>query len=111
VGQAQSAWPGCRCAPARTKTPQIPLAPCLPVLAEGQGCMTHATSNKVENKAMSKTKIYDVTYAISSTETYRIRAKNREDADNRAFSEGRQLDIGETTSCDLIEIEEATSWN
>lgn len=47
---------------------------------------------------------YDVEYAISRCETYRVVAKTRKEAEEIAFEEGEMVDTGETSSCDVMEV-------
>lgn len=47
---------------------------------------------------------YDVEYAISRCETYRVKARNAKEAEELAFCNGEMVDTGETNSCDMIEV-------
>lgn len=51
---------------------------------------------------MSK-RMYDVTYVVTRTETYRVPADDETTARQTAFEEGQFLDVGETTSVDHLE--------
>lgn len=47
---------------------------------------------------------YDVEYAISRCETYRVVAKSRKEAEELAFCNGEMVDTGETNSCEVMEV-------
>lgn len=47
---------------------------------------------------------YDVEYAISRCETYRVKARNAKEAEEIAFGMGDMVDTGETNSCEMMEV-------
>jgi hypothetical protein len=56
--------------------------------------------------AEASTKTYSVTYLITRREVYDIEATDAEDAESRAFGEGKRIeDEGETTNLVVLDAE------
>lgn len=53
-------------------------------------------------------KLFDVTYVVTRSETYRVMAEDETIARQTAFEEGQQTDTGETTGVDHIETTEVS---
>ncbi len=51
----------------------------------------------------TRLKTFDVTYIVTRTETYRVRAANAAIAEAEAFEEGAFIDSGETTNVQEFE--------
>ena len=53
-------------------------------------------------------RIYDVTYAVTRGETYRIAAQSEDEAFDRAFEEGERVEEGDATdvaAVDCVEVQ------
>lgn len=53
-------------------------------------------------------KTYDVVYAVTRSETYRVKAVSKHAAAYLAFSSGKLVDEGngETTGCETLEVKQ-----
>jgi hypothetical protein len=57
----------------------------------------------MRNTKTSRLRPYLVTYAVQRSETYRVIAKSRRDAEARAYEEGERAHEGDTTDCAVLD--------
>ncbi len=60
------------------------------------------------NDTVATTRKYRVLYSVTRVEYYEIEAASPEDAMDRAFRDGKLVDIGETTAVNEYDIEDIT---